>query len=206
MAELNFNQVRRCETDRNQFCYLCSKYLPQNKKKSKKTYSINSSKTRQLVLKCFPNFVFAGTASNFAPESCCSKCIAALNRASTSQSRLPYEWPAIWRRPSSDHSDCYFCLTQLHPFNRVHESSFSYPERSCLTKPRPLPSGEPAANVANSAGQLEPVANQVDPANHPDHQAPNLDDSFKFDASDPSESPPSRRQGFDESFRTGSSH
>lgn len=174
MAEFNFNRARRCTNDPNLFCYLCAEYVKKSKRKTKRSYPIDNESTKTLVLKCFPDFAFNGINSEWAPDFCCQKCISALHRSAP-----PYSWPAVWARPNNNHSNCFCCLTEVHQFNRVQNSSFKYPERSCITRPVPRLVNDPPNQLDDH--QIERQADHVDFADFElddDHQAPNFDHSF----------------------------
>lgn len=182
MADFNFNRVRQCTNNPNDFCYLCAKYIKKSKKKTKRAYPVDNNSTKKVILNCFPNFVFNGINSEWAPESCCQKCISALRRAAP-----PYSWPAVWTRPNETHSNCFFCLTEIHQFNRVQSSSFQYPVRSCVDLPVP-----------------RLVSNEPNPLDQPDEQPANQEvDQPDFDASFRSNDSRPIPNNFDQSFHTG---
>lgn len=153
----NLRNVRaRCESDRNCFCYFCSGYIKSKQKK----YAITST-VKKLAEKCFPDYTWPGLKSDWAPDSCCARCYQNMNRHCDGNAKLIYSMPTIWRRPNSNHSDCFFCTTELNKHNRVHESSISLSTVSCITRPLlAVERTEPDNDV------VEPSNDEAGPSNY----------------------------------------
>lgn len=189
----NVGERIQCKNDPNSFCYLCSDYISPKKKK----YAI-SSNVKKLVVKCFPDFEWPGLKSCWAPDFCCSKCHANLSRHCNEKAELIYSTPAVWRRPKPDHSDCYFCTSNLNKHNRTHDSSINLSTVSCITRPNfNKPERENSAVEPELAepGLVEPdLPGPSNDAAVPLEEAGDFDLSFEL------------LKNHDESFHTGRFH
>ena len=122
----NVGERHQCKNDPNSFCYLCSDYISAKR---------ITSNVKKLVENCFPNFEWPGLKSSWAPDFCCSKCHINMVRHCDVKAKLLYPRPTIWRRPRPDHSDCYFCTSDLNKHNRIRESSINLSTVSSITRP-----------------------------------------------------------------------
>ena len=74
------------------------------------------------------------------PHICCNSCVTALNEwLKKKRKAMPFAVPMIWREPTDDVNDCYFCLTpsMKKGFNRKKKSFIEYPD--ILSAIRPVP-------------------------------------------------------------------
>ena len=86
----------------------------------------------------------------WAPHICCNSCVTALYEwLKKKRKAMPFAVPMIWREPTNQVNDCYFCLTPSikKGFNRKKKSVIEYPNIPSAIRPVPhsdeLPIAEP---------------------------------------------------------------
>lgn len=98
------------------FCYLCSSLLLKNKKR------YIGEPIKLLIYKVYSFKKLDFIDCNWSPKFICEKCRSNLYRFKKEFSSIPK-----YIKPKSDHSDCFFCMTNVHKYNHHFSKSIISP-------------------------------------------------------------------------------
>lgn len=142
-------KLRYCVNHPDNFCYVCGKFTPKIQRRSitnlvKKAY--------KLYFDC----ALGDQDKNFAPHIACITCTTTLTEWMKGKRRaMPFAVPMVWREPTN-HTDCYFCLTNIAGHSSKTRHTIKYPDVSSVHKPVPHGEGLPIP-VCN----LQPTASDT---------------------------------------------
>ena len=86
---------------------------------------------------CF-GIYFQRNQQLWIPGFICPCCRTSLIRwQAGNKSSLKFKTPTNWLEPNQDHSDCYFCLSELNGANSKTKNRVSYIIENCIVLPIP---------------------------------------------------------------------
>lgn len=127
-----------CDKDTSHFCMVCAKFAPVGGR-------INVSKLAQEAYVICWNDVPLLTDVSYAPDSICLTCYNSMlavkrdREAAIAENRKPnktprFVTPAIWLQPKAE-KDCYFCVNDIHGFNRIKSKVTNFTPTSSVQMP-----------------------------------------------------------------------
>lgn len=124
----SFSKAVTCKNSPNLFCYVCGTFI------AKKHQNKITDHIKKIYEESF-NVLFESN-KQWIPEFICHTCRTALSRwKSGNKAALKFEKPVRWLKPNLDHSDCYFCLSNILGASSKNKDHAKYPVVSCVILP-----------------------------------------------------------------------
>lgn len=119
----------KCSQNKKKVCFVQAEYVTTSNRIDF-TKSARKEFTDLYGIKVFTRY-------NYTPSIICRKCRSNLNNSKNYGTPLFYNYPARFKRPKDDHSNCFLCLIQTPTSNLNYQpgSEVIYPKNSNLTQP-----------------------------------------------------------------------
>ena len=117
---------KNCKNNPNKFCYVCGKVV----------FGGGRFITDAVRLAYLRYFGLSIIDEDWVPHVSCDNCRKTLTSwAAGELVSLEFGIPRLWRKPSHDNADCYFCCTNIFGYNTLNKQCIQYADVFSISKP-----------------------------------------------------------------------
>ena len=110
---------RPCKISSDCFCYVCGYYISPQQKKHK----VIPETKFFIAYETYFGTKMGDQDKSWAPHFCCGSCRSTLEGwMRGSRECMPIAIPRIWRKPTNQDDDCYFCMVNISKYKKTKDS------------------------------------------------------------------------------------